>query len=157
MRIKSVTAEIPRGGLWVPPGGVRTGTEGSTIFTTGVGACIELAIHDPRSKIGHMAHIFSTRGSQQAAFSQLETVLELHGTDPSQLSGWMTGGSSEACLSRETGLRAEATERLTALGLHPDINLSVEWNDDESMLLAASLECATGTHAVAARPIIRSA
>jgi chemotaxis receptor (MCP) glutamine deamidase CheD len=68
-----VLKEAINGNLWVPPGHVKTGQETDVLFTSEVGACIEVAIYDPALKIGHMAHIFSTYGSQYESFKKLKT------------------------------------------------------------------------------------
>lgn len=101
-----------------------------------------------------MAHIFSTRGSQQVAFSELESALESHGTDPAQSTAWATGGSSEASMAGSSTLRVRAVERMTEIGFHPDTNLSVEWNNDEGALMLAALDCESGLHIVSPRLIV---
>lgn len=153
MRMSKVTNERPVGNLWVPPDRVRSGGEQDTLITGGIGPCIELAVHDDARKIGHMAHIYSTRGSQQTTFSELQAALELHGTDPKQASAWVIGGSSEASMSGYPALRMQAIERLAELGFHPGTNLSVEWNDDEGVIMTAALDCASGTHTVSPRQL----
>ncbi|MEJ0073375.1 MAG: hypothetical protein WDN27_04845 [Candidatus Saccharibacteria bacterium] len=153
MRMSLVTAECPAGDLWIPPGKVLSGSERDILFTTGIGACIELAIHNGERRIGHMAHIFSTRSSQQEVFTELEAALESDGTDPSGLSAWMTGGSSEAAMAERAVLRTRAVEKLAGLGFSPDANLSVEWNDDEGVVMAAALDCASGTHVISPRAL----
>lgn len=152
MRIPSRTIERASGELWVPPGEVVTGDKRDALFSTGVGACMEIAIYDSVRRIGHMAHVHSTAGSQEEAFLKLRTRLRSYDADPGHLMAWVTGGSSDASVPGQP-LRTQAMERLADLGLNPDSNLSVEWNDDESLLLATALDCENGVHAVSSTPV----
>lgn len=151
-KVESVT-----GNIWVPPGKVRSGKAGDILFTSGVGACIEVGIFDAEKQLGHMAHIFSTYGSQQSVFSELEQLIHAQTQNSSQLMGWVIGGSSEANMPAfvkpEYMLRNRTIANLGALGLVTN-NLSVEWNDSALLLMSASLDCATGEHKVATKPVI---
>jgi hypothetical protein len=74
--------------------------------------------------------------------------------------GWVTGGSSEASLASALDpyflLRTRAIKALERLGLILDVNLDEGWNNDEGLLLSASLDCSSGKHSVAQVPIVLS-
>lgn len=136
------------GSIRVWAGKWEKGSQSDILYTRGIGACIGVAIYDRLTKIGHMAHVFSTDSSQREVLEpMIESVIDLRSNEPSSLKGWVVGGSSEADMasSRLTDpvLRMAAISRLGELGLD-DQSLTVEWNNDESLLVGMSLDCAEG-------------
>jgi len=139
------------GTVEVLPGKWEIGQASDVLYTRGVGACLGIAVYDTANAIGHMAHVFSTDGSQRAVLGPFIDSINLHAADPASLIGWVAGASSEANVAEsrdpDTLLRTQALSRLGSLGLSPE-NLHVDWNDDESLLLAMSLDCASGAYAM---------
>jgi hypothetical protein len=138
------------------PGKWGIGRASDVPYTRGIGTCIGIAVYDPATTIGYIAHVYSTEGSQRAVLKPLTDLIRLHSEEPPSLIGWVTGDSSEANapkrLDPELLLRAKVLSRLDILGLSPE-NLHVDWNDDERLLVAMSLDCASGEYAMAKTPI----
>lgn len=147
------------GSVRVAAGHWGKGQGSDVLCTRGIGACIGVAIYDTAARIGHMAHVYSTECSQITVIGGMVDSIKLHSTDSSSLTGWITGGSSEANmpdrLDPDILLRSKAIARLGELGLDPDMkNLQVDWNNDEHLLVGMSLNCATGDYVPTKSPIV---
>ncbi|MGI9027888.1 MAG: hypothetical protein ACR2FM_03575 [Candidatus Saccharimonadales bacterium] len=139
------------GTVRVAAGHWEKGQGSDVLYTREIGACIGVAIYDTAARIGHMAHVYSTEGSQLAVIGGVVDSIRLNSTDSSSLIGWVSGGSSEAkmpdWLDPDVLLRSKAIARLGQLGLDPMMkNLQVDWNNDERLLVGMSLNCATGDY-----------
>jgi hypothetical protein len=144
----------------VAPGGWKKGTESDVLYTGGIGACIGFAVYDIASKVGHIAHIYSTEGSQVSIMEPLINSVKLHSSDPANLIGWITGASSEARITNflklEWSLRSKAIARLGKLSFGSE-QLEINWNNDESLLVSMSLDCGSGVYTPAKTSIVPSA
>lgn len=141
------------GNIRVFPGALpRRGEQPDVLYTRGLGACIGVAVYDASTKIGHMAHIYSTLGAQKTTLEPLLDSVRLGSTPDSELSAWVMGGSSEASIRGEKILRTRTVSGLAKLALDPE-SLSINWNDDEHTLVSMALDCGTGELEVVKSPV----
>lgn len=135
------------GNLRVWPDEWNIGSQSDILYTKGIGACIGIATYDRNTQIGHIAHIYSALTSQKAILPPLAESIRNHSPNPSELTGWVIGGASEAGVSDtidpSLSLRATAITHLGEAGLELE-NLHVMWNDDPGLLFSMSLDCSSG-------------
>ncbi len=130
------------------------GEDPRVLYTLHLGACIGIAIYDTSARIGHMAHMYATHSSQDKIIDPLIRSVQEHNVDPSNLLGWITGGST---VKRDPEghkqgleLRQRVLQQLERLNLPAD-NFCATWNDESIPTFNMVLDCRTGACQISSR------
>ncbi|HSH55497.1 MAG TPA: hypothetical protein VK983_01565 [Candidatus Limnocylindrales bacterium] len=71
-------------------GEFASASDGEILLTDGLGPCIGLAIHDPETSKGYLAHSF---GLSMYEIEQAANQATAESADPSKLNAWLSGGA----------------------------------------------------------------
>lgn len=118
---------------------------GQFMETVGLGPCVGLALYDPVSRTGYMAH---TCGPETRTLIDLLDAAAKDISQVSRLRVWIGGGQlncgdavpDDACHS---SIREDVLSLLTEFGIRPK-NLAVDWVDNPNQMAHIFLDCRTG-------------
>jgi len=121
------------------------GKEGQLLATSGLGTCTGVAIYDPLTHTGHMAHLASPLADRDLMEAMLESVRQ-NSTTESQLKAWVRGcseGEDEDLLADVAADRNYVLDSLGELGILDD-SLDVNWLESPEGSVDMALNCSSG-------------
>jgi chemotaxis receptor (MCP) glutamine deamidase CheD len=118
------------------------GTRLDTLITSGIGPCIGLAVYEPETKRGYLGHA-DMYSSSNVFGEMLKNIIE-GGSDVNKLRCWLRGGVPILESPKSTTVfRERVIARVLSSGIKEE-NISIEWNEDEDVILNMELDCRKG-------------
>jgi chemotaxis receptor (MCP) glutamine deamidase CheD len=126
----------------------------SILETMGLGTCFGIAIYDPTTKLGFLAHLINPGSADKEELDEMSSELLASTSDPSKVKVWLRGGELLADhKGLEFGMRdREFTEQyMLELGILPE-NLDIEWLDNFEDAVDIRLNCKSGLCEITVEP-----
>lgn len=126
-------------------GEARTASNEAMLTTEGLATCIGIAIYDPNSSTGYLAHVFAGLDNHFETAVPMVHEAAARASDITQLSAWVRGGTLTPGYEYDVELilRAQTVKLLGSVGIKGK-RVDVIWNEIPSLAVHMSLACENG-------------
>jgi hypothetical protein len=142
----SCAPETYESDIKVEMGEWATARDGQFMETVGLGPCVGLALYDPASRVGYMAH---TCGPEIRTIIELLDAAAMDIATATKIKAWLSGGQLD-CEHDVPGepvyyptIREDILALLSGFGIQTK-NLQVNWVDDLNQMAHICLDSGTG-------------
>lgn len=125
----------------VPTSHWEPGDPGTLLDTRGLTWCTGIAVHDSKTKIGHLLHSVGPKTEESMVYDFFNSVL-VQTDDPENLHAWVRGNHALSISQNKVAQvgRAFVKSCISNAGI-PDSNVDVRWGDNGIDMV---LDCSSG-------------